>query len=271
MATPPIAMARNVKRTPTIKTEILLTAGGVAGTKLAGTASMAGGDQHGRWGTANEVSGKTPLNVREMPPHAPPLLPGAAPTRSGDAFSPSAVFNALKSRPDGSELRPSTQIPQAVAQLNEADLVQGMRNLGAHWQAVAGSSDILIAACKGNTFIAKRLKPGAMVLGVDLQRTNSLMSPYLGIVRIRGVFQNSDFNLDGTCPNTLSGAKRNTNWRGNNMDYDFVIHYQVNGSELVLSGSNNLFQNNFYGQHGHQFQLEPNSPWNAIFRFPIQP
>ena len=158
-------------------------------------------------------------------------------------------------------------VHQSHAQESEAALVQAMKKLGENWQALSRTEDVLIIGCANNTFTGVRLASGAAV-SVDLRRTSSLMSPYLGIVRISGRFQRNSSPEDGSCSKTLSEAKRNMNWHDNNQDYDMKIYYQVNGAELWLADGNDVFWNSFMRQPGAA-QFDPNSAWLKAFRFPL--
>lgn len=155
----------------------------------------------------------------------------------------------------------------SVAQTSETAIVQGMRNLGTLWQGLSASSNILIMGCQNNTFMGIRLMKGAVV-SVDLQKTSSVMNPYLGIVRITGRFYRNSSEQDGSCSRTINEAQRNPNFHYNDQDYQFEAYYQVNGNELQLSGGNEVFTNAFLRQQGLP-QFEADSAWYKVFRYPL--
>ena len=155
----------------------------------------------------------------------------------------------------------------SAAQTSETAIVQGMRNLGSLWQSLSASSNVLVVECKNNTFMGIRSIKGGVV-SVDLQKTNSVMSPYLGIVRFTGRFYVNGTGPDKACFETFNEAKQNTDFFGNERDYQFEAYYQVNGNELQLSGGNEVFTNALLRQG--RPQLEAGSAWHKAFRYPLK-
>jgi hypothetical protein len=158
----------------------------------------------------------------------------------------------------------SAVIQPSHAQTSEGAIVRGMRNLGANWQALSNSADILVVTCRNNNFRGIRLIKAGTV-SVDLQKTNSIMSPYLGIVRFTGRFYSNGSGPDQVCFETSNEAKQNTDFSGNDRDYQFEAYYQVNGNELQLSGGNEVFTNAFIRQG--RPQLQAGSAWHKAFRY----
>lgn len=154
---------------------------------------------------------------------------------------------------------------QSHAQPNEAALVLAMRNLGAHWYALTRSPAVLIVRCPNNTYRGIRPKPGAVV-SVDLRRTDSLMNPYVGIVRITGEFQGNGSSA-ARCHKTPSEARQDGDWHGNDRIYNMEAYYTIEGNELVLSGGNEVFKNQFLFR-GPPY-LDVTDPWIKGFRFPL--
>jgi len=157
-------------------------------------------------------------------------------------------------------------VEQTHAQVNESALVQAMRDLGSHWQNLAQSGQVLIVGCPNNTFRAIRNSPGTSV-SVDLRRTGSIMNPYVGIVKIVGTFQwNGGDSPSIGCHRTPLAAQQDHDWRSNPMIYEYEAYYNVEGSELVLSGGNEVFMNGFMRQYGQPY-LEGGSAWRKCFAF----
>lgn len=146
-------------------------------------------------------------------------------------------------------------------------LVHAMKSLGVTWQKLSNSQSVLIIKCMKGGYAGVRLSRGATV-SVDLQRTTSMMNPYIGIVSITGEFEENDSSVDGSCRKTKQEAKYGAGWHANNMIYDFVIYYQMHGNELWMTGGNEVFRNNFMQQPGPP-QVDANSDWLHAFRYPV--
>lgn len=159
------------------------------------------------------------------------------------------------------------QVATAHAQNLEGQLVQGMRGLAIAWQNLSQTRRVLLINCRKGGFIGVRLTSGAQV-SVDLQKTTSLMNPYLGIVNLTGEFENNADPQDSSCLHSKREALQNDGWHGNGMSYNFQIYYQINGSELRLTAGNEVFQNNFLRQPGPP-EAEAGTDWHRVFRYPI--
>lgn len=155
----------------------------------------------------------------------------------------------------------------ARAQNPEGQLVQAMRGLAVTWQNLSQTQQVLLIDCQKGGFIGVRLTFGAQV-SVDLQKTTSLMNPYLGIVNLTGEFQNNADSQNSSCLHSKHEALHNDGWHGNDMTYKFQIYYQINGSELWLTAGNEVFQNNFLRQPGPP-EVEAGTDWHRAFRYPI--
>jgi hypothetical protein len=143
-----------------------------------------------------------------------------------------------------------------------------MRALAATWQRLSDTQTVLVVDCLKGGFIGVRLTSGARVVSVDLQKTTSLMNPYLGIVNLTGVFESNSDPQDGSCLHSKREALQNSGWHGNDMTYNFQIYYQLNGSELWLTAGNEVFQNNFLRQPGPP-EADAGTDWHRAFRYPI--
>lgn len=158
----------------------------------------------------------------------------------------------------------------ALAQNSEPQLAQGMRNIAAAWQQALTLP--LVFTCPENTFGAIRAYPGSRVTGVDLRRTNSIMNPYQGVVAITGVFET---NLHGpdACYETKAAARGTTDYdyssKKPSMIYEFQVYYTVDSGKLVMTGGNTVFLNNFLRREGQRALPEPGSPWDRVYRQPL--
>jgi hypothetical protein len=155
----------------------------------------------------------------------------------------------------------------ARAQNLESSLVQAMQGLAVTWQNLSQTQQVLIIDCLKGGFTGVRLTSGAKV-GVDLQKTNSIMSPYVGIVYLTGRFEQNINHYDQSCSRTKQEAMRNTDWGGNDLIFDFQIYYQIHGNELWLTAGNSFFQNAFLSQPGPP-EVDPNTDWLRAFRYPL--
>jgi hypothetical protein len=153
------------------------------------------------------------------------------------------------------------------AQNVESQLVQAMQGLGVTWQQLSQTQAVLLIDCQQGGFIGVRLTSGALVR-VDLQKTTSLMNPYLGIVNLTGRFENNANPYDHSCLDSKQDALNNDDWHGNDLTFDFQIYYQINGSELWLTAGNPFFQNAFLSQPGPP-EVEAGTDWHRAFRYPI--
>ncbi|TPN39369.1 hypothetical protein FKO01_04205 [Mesorhizobium sp. B2-3-3] len=155
------------------------------------------------------------------------------------------------------------------AQQDTAGLVKAMNGISASWQAISANGEVLLISCANGKFAGVRLAPGASV-SVDLRKTDSLMNPYVGIVQIYGRYQFSSSQQDGSCYLSKKEAvSPAVPWRDNDMNYSYVIYYQVNGSEMQLTNGNGVFVNNFMTQPGKP-QVDANSNWLHVFRYSVQ-
>lgn len=157
----------------------------------------------------------------------------------------------------------------AYAQQDTAGLVRAMNGIASSWQAISTNGEVLLISCANGKFAGVRLAPGASV-NVDLRKTDSLMNPFVGIVQIYGRYQFSSSQQDGSCYLTREQARSAVvPWRDNDRDYSYTIYYQLNGTEMQLTNGNEVFVNNFMRQPG-QPQVDANSNWLHVFRYPVQ-
>ena len=159
------------------------------------------------------------------------------------------------------------QTVSASAQDRESQLVQAMRGLAVTWQNLSQTQTVLVIDCLKGGFIGDRLISGAQV-SVDLQKTASLMNPYLGIVNLTGRFENNADPYDRSCLPSKKEALQSDDWHGNDMIFNFQIYYQINGSEFWLMSGNTFFQNAFLRQPGPP-EVEAGTDWHRAFRYPI--
>ncbi len=149
---------------------------------------------------------------------------------------------------------------------NKAALVQTVKDLGVNWERILNSQTVLLLNCDGGGFVGVRARAGTHVVGIDLQRTNSLMSPYRGIVQVRGAFDINSSQQDGACHPSAATAKVANEWWGNNRSYDMLLTYDLENDSFKISGGNELFMNQFF-LHRTIYYDQPEA--RLIFQLPV--
>lgn len=120
-----------------------------------------------------------------------------------------------------------------------------------------------------------RLAPGTAIR-IDLQKTNSVLSPYLGIVSIVGEFQENTRDLQeqaagqARCYPSVSEAQSISRFWGNGMTYSFALNYQVNGLNLQLTNADFRFMNNGGKDLFRRVIEATDADWNAVLSAPLQ-
>jgi hypothetical protein len=153
-----------------------------------------------------------------------------------------------------------TTINLSYASDQQQLLINGMKNLGERWQEILSQSEKFVSRCQSGGYRVTRAKPGTRLVGVDLQKTASLMNPYIGIIEIRGEFQG---HYD--CFGSIDEIPSEIEWAGNDMDYRFRINYVFDSGYLVMNGGNQQFVNNFT-KRGAPLNSEN---WKSILKCPI--
>lgn len=128
----------------------------------------------------------------------------------------------------------------AGADVSEAAIVNAMRAVGAAWGRIAETGEPFISNCPDGGYAGFRLAPGSRV-SFDLQKTGSLLNPYVGIVNISGSFQTNGSQEDGSCRRTLEAARQSTAFWGNDWTYSFQLVYQINGTTLAWTNADAVF------------------------------
>ena len=93
--------------------------------------------------------------------------------------------------------------------------------------------------------------------GIDLQRTNSLISPYRAIVNISGAFEINSSEQNGACHPSPSAAKLVNGWWGIDRSFDMRLMYPLEDDIFKIAGGNQLFMNQFLRQ-GAICTINPN-------------
>ena len=172
----------------------------------------------------------------------------------------------------------------AWAAPSEGALVKAMHKLGSIWKELAQGKEVILSRCAENTFMAKKLEQGSQV-SIDLKKTDSLLNPYLGIVRIEGRFitnarsphangfKSASVLQPGTaCFRTTTEAIKSLDQTdfANDLSYRFAfeIYYVVDNNALVLNDGNKYFKNAFLSGLAPEY-LKPGSLWIKVFKMPI--
>ena len=153
------------------------------------------------------------------------------------------------------------------AEPNEAALVESVKRLGANWERILKSQTVVLLECDGGGFVGVRARAGTHVVGIDLQRTNSLMSPYRGIVEISGAFETNDSKQNGACHSSPSAAKLANGWWGLNLSFDMRLTYDLENDSFKISGGNELFMNQFFNHERTIYYDQPEA--RLVFQPPV--
>jgi hypothetical protein len=123
------------------------------------------------------------------------------------------------------------------AQEKEQQIVKGMNQIANNWKAAIQNGTLFLADCSGDTRRAHRLSLNTTV-SFDVKRTDSLVTPYLGIITLTGsVESNYPCGPDDE-------ALANTNFSANPYDpREYIANYNFDGHSFTINGGNEVFQN----------------------------
>jgi hypothetical protein len=141
-------------------------------------------------------------------------------------------------------------IPEiSTAQTND-QIVSAARRLAENWQALIQKQVILLSPCGRDTWKAMRFSSNDSV-AFDVKKTDSLVSPYVGIIRITGDLESNGESshangfqiLKVFCFKTPEEALRDPEF---SVEYkrEYVAIYNVDGGAFVLADGNEAFHNN---------------------------
>ncbi|MCY1329672.1 hypothetical protein D9M68_354220 [compost metagenome] len=168
-------------------------------------------------------------------------------------------------------------IPNSVLANQETQIISAMKEISAAWEQAISSKQLLVTDCADNTYEAIRFNTGSV--GVDLRKTDSIMNPYLGIIRINALIEHNGesgsangaymHTLDGNriaCFKKISQALKFSSQSDFSISFlgktvDFVAYYQVQDGKVIISGGNEAFQLNFLSYLSRNENLKR---WGAI-------
>src|SRR5690349_16014665 len=88
--------------------------------------------------------------------------------------------------------------PSEVHAQDEAKLIAAMRTIERDWRDAIAQQRPYISKCAEGTWSLIRFAPGGLVVSMDLRRTDSVISPYRGIVRFRSALESNSYSPRAT-------------------------------------------------------------------------
>lgn len=134
----------------------------------------------------------------------------------------------------------------ASAEPSQEALVQTVKRLASNWRDILRSNTVIVMSCDRGGYVGIRGTPGTVMAGMDLRRTDSLMTPYQGIIEISGAFERNSSQVNGACHASPALARASTAWHVNNYRYDMRLRYDLDGDTFRLVGGNEVFRNQFF-------------------------
>ncbi|WP_086156215.1 hypothetical protein [Rhizobium sp. Kim5] len=165
-------------------------------------------------------------------------------------------------------------------------LIEGMRNVGQAWARLAASGEVFVQKCANNTYAAQKLQQDTRI-NIDVQKTNSEMNPYVGIVYISGMsitnarspHANGFLYDDGSerhilCFKTAQDALAHTkdsDFIINDLsrELDFKAYYNIEGGRITLVDGNTVFENSFLRNFQGAF-IKPDSAWRSVISLDVR-
>lgn len=136
----------------------------------------------------------------------------------------------------------------SAAQTND-QVVGAIKAIAGSWQTTIQKQTLILNRCPGElsgTWEAMRLSADSTV-SFDVKKTDSLVSPYVGIIRILGtVGMNAHFDANGfvsSCFQTPEQALADPEFKMPFGPREYIASYNFNDGSFVLSGGNEQFQN----------------------------
>jgi hypothetical protein len=126
----------------------------------------------------------------------------------------------------------------SYAQNQQQAIVNGMRQIASNWNAAIRDGSLFLEACTFGGWAAKRLSTNTTV-SFDVKKTDSLVSPYVGILVLTGVVESNS-----TCDETPDAALARNDFTPNLLlPRELVAYYNFDGQRFTLSGGSQVFKN----------------------------
>jgi hypothetical protein len=133
-----------------------------------------------------------------------------------------------------------------------SDQVLGaIKAIAASWQTVIQKQTLILAPCEIGTWHVIRLSSNSTV-SFDVRKTDSLVSPYVGIIQISGTVEMNGMqdNPEGSyfpkvlsCFHTPEQGLADNEFKEPFGPREYIANYNFNDGRFVLSGGNEQFQN----------------------------
>jgi len=134
-----------------------------------------------------------------------------------------------------------------TSQAQESDkIVSAMHQIADNWKAAVENGAFLLCSsgasdrccCGGGppTWCATKLSQDTTV-SFDVKKTDSLVTPYLGILTLNGVVE------DSQCTPTPDEVLANSNFHPRYVALEMIAYYNFDGHGFKLAGGNEKFQN----------------------------
>jgi hypothetical protein len=133
------------------------------------------------------------------------------------------------------------------AQENQSKIVSAMQQIADNWKAAIEDQAVLLcnggvsdSCCCGSgpaPWCAEKLSQNTIV-SFDVKKTDSLVTPYLGILTLNGVVEGNY-----VCTPTPDEALANTNFTPKFDPHEMIAFYNFDGHRFKLSSGNEFFEN----------------------------
>jgi hypothetical protein len=156
----------------------------------------------------------------------------------------------------------------SAAQTND-QLVGAFKAIAGSWQTLIQKQTPILKPCANGKWEAIRLSPNSTV-SFDLKKTDSLVSPYVGIIRIFGTVEENEKSshangfqmkdLDRAPADLVRDPEKTVtvcfqtpeqaladpefrDWIRNAAEREYIANHNFNEGSFVLSGGNQIFEN----------------------------
>lgn len=125
------------------------------------------------------------------------------------------------------------------AENDQQAIVNGMHQIVSNWSsAIRDGARFLSNNCYNGGWSAHKLSEDTTI-SFDVKRTDSLVSPYIGILMLNGL---TESNL--ACAGTPDAALANDNFITNTLaTRELIVYYKFDGQSFRLSGGSEVFTN----------------------------
>lgn len=150
----------------------------------------------------------------------------------------------------------------SAAQTND-QLLGAIKAIAGSWQSLIQKQTLILAPCEIGTWHAIRLSSNSTV-SFDVRKTDSLVSPYVGIIRILGTVEMNGMQADPkgppfpevlSCFHTPEAAQADSEFKEPFGPREYIANYNFNDGSFILSGGNDQFQNTILGALNASAQL----------------